>query len=584
MKKIAKLMTLALTVLILASCEDVPSPFGTVVPPKTQAEDSDIEPTGSGTAADPFNVQKAINYVKELGADVESSTELYVKGKVLSISEISASYGNASFVLSDDADGSNKFTAYRVKGYNNQKITDEKMIKVGDDVVICGKIVNYRGNTPETVQNTGYIYSVNGETGGKSGGGDTKAEAKGAGTQTDPYNVAGVLKFIDGLGADKNSDVEVYIKGKVKEVTEQFGTQFGNATFTMIDEGFTASFLAYRVLYLGNVKYTEGDQLKAGDEVIVCGKVVNFRGNTPETVQGNAYLYSLNGKTSGGGGSDTPSGDPKGSGTQADPYNVVAIAQLAAKLADKEVSTQDYYFKGKICSVKYTFSAQYGTATFNVSDDGKTGGTEFTAYSVYTFGNQPWVDGNTQVAVGDEVIICGKITNYGGTLETASKQAYIYSLNGKTENTESGSGGGEGNSDAADITVTMQSFGLDNAGEMGTQTLSDGTKLIFSGEANENTPKYYTSGAAARLYAQNSVTISAEKNITKVVLTCVSNYLGNDQLYGEADSKKVSVSKDGTDVIFSEFSSKTLKIVNDYTEPKAGTQLRIVSIAITYAK
>ena len=426
--------------------------------------------------------------------------------------------------------------------------------------------------------------SIRVNTGGKSGGGDTKAEAKGAGTQTDPYNVAGVLKFIDGLGADKNSDVEVYIKGKVKEVTEQFGTQFGNATFTMIDEGFTASFLAYRVLYLGNVKYTEGDQLKAGDEVIVCGKVVNFRGNTPETVQGNAYLYSLNGKTSGGGGSDTPSGDPKGSGTQADPYNVVAIAQLAAKLADKEVSTQDYYFKGKICSVKYTFSAQYGTATFNVSDDGKTGGTEFTAYSVYTFGNQPWVDGNTQVAVGDEVIICGKITNYGGTLETASKQAYIYSLNGKTENTESGSGGGEGNSDAADITVTMQSFGLDNAGEMGTQTLSDGTKLIFSGEANENTPKYYTSGAAARLYAQNSVTISAEKNITKVVLTCVSNYLGNDQLYGEADSKKVSVSKDGTDVIFSEFSSKTLKIVNDYTEPKAGTQLRIVSIAITYAK
>ena len=77
------------------------------------------------------------------------------------------------------------------------------------------------------------------------------------------------------------------------------------------------------------------------------------------------------------------------------------------------------YFKGKICSVKYTFSAQYGTATFNISEDGKTGGTEFICYSVYTFGNQPWVEGNTQVAVGDEVVICGKITNFKAFLTYA---------------------------------------------------------------------------------------------------------------------------------------------------------------------
>ena len=147
MKKIARLMTLALVVFALASCEDVPSPFGTVTPPKGDSRGSDIPPTGTGTATDPFNVQKAIDFVKELGADVESETALYVKGKVLSISEISASYGNASFILSDDTEGTNKFTAYRVKGFNNQKITDEKMIKVGDDVIICGKIVNYKGNT-----------------------------------------------------------------------------------------------------------------------------------------------------------------------------------------------------------------------------------------------------------------------------------------------------------------------------------------------------------------------------------------------------------------------------------------------------
>ena len=35
--------------------------------------------------------------------------------------------------------------------------------------------------------------------------------------------------------------------------------------------------------------------INVGNEVIVCGKVVNYKGNTPDTVGGKAYLYSLNG-------------------------------------------------------------------------------------------------------------------------------------------------------------------------------------------------------------------------------------------------------------------------------------------------
>ena len=43
--------------------------------------------------------------------------------------------------------------------------------------------------------------------------------------------------------------------------------------------------------------------------MVVCGKLMNYKGNTPETVSGKAYLYSLNGKTEpGSGGGDTPSG------------------------------------------------------------------------------------------------------------------------------------------------------------------------------------------------------------------------------------------------------------------------------------
>jgi exonuclease VII large subunit len=96
-------------------------------------------------------------------------------------------------------------------------------------------------------------------------------------------------------------------------------------------------------------------------------------------------------------------------------------------------SEADYYVKGKISSIKFTFSAQYGTATFNISDDGATGGKEFIAYSCYYFGNQPWVEGNTQVQVGDEVIVCGKVVNYNGnTPEFASKKNYLVKLNSQT--------------------------------------------------------------------------------------------------------------------------------------------------------
>ena len=36
-------------------------------------------------------------------------------------------------------------------------------------------------------------------------------------------------------------------------------------------------------------------------------------------------------------------------------------------------------------------------------------------------------------AVGDDVVVKGQLTLYKGTYETASKKAWIYSLNGATE-------------------------------------------------------------------------------------------------------------------------------------------------------
>ena len=125
-------------------------------------------------------------------------------------------------------------------------------------------------------------------------------------------------------------------------------------------------------------------------------------------------------------------GVAKGSGTDTDPYNVAAALNFTKALGADVVSENDIYVKGIISSIKYTYSADYGTATYNISDDGTESGV-FTVYGSYYYDNQPWVEGNEQINVGDEVIVVGKVIYYKGTTpEFSSKQNWLFSLNGKT--------------------------------------------------------------------------------------------------------------------------------------------------------
>jgi exonuclease VII large subunit len=241
---------------------------------------------------------------------------------------------------------------------------------------------------------------------------------------------------------DTESPKDVYIKGKVASITEQYGTQYGNASFTISDDGTAATtgFTVFRALYLGNKKYTSGDLLTGGDEVIVCGKVTNYRGNTPETVQGKAFLYSLNGKSEGG---DTPQpgGEAKGTGTLEDPFNAAAANAYTNALAADAKSDKDIYVKGKIIDIeeKNQFNTQYGNCTFYISDDGTDKGDKFYVFRTLYLGNVKYTDESWLLPkVGDEVVICGKLTLYkdkNGNLvpETSANNSYIYSLNGKTE-------------------------------------------------------------------------------------------------------------------------------------------------------
>lgn len=440
MKKIANyLIAMALMAFTFTSCEDVPNPFGQILPPGSGEDVETFEPAGSGTQADPFNVQGVLDYVTGLGADVQSDKEVFIKGYITTIKEqFSAQYGNAQFTISDSKEGGNTFTFYRGLYLGNKKWVDgDATVNEGDEVIICGKVVNYKGTTPETVQNAAYVYSINGKTEG--GGGDTPTptgDAKGSGTQADPYNAAGANKYIGTLAADTESEKEIFIKGKIVKYANngEFNAQYGNASFYISDDGAEGSeqFYVFRTLYLGNVKYTEGATPKVGDEIVICGKVVNYKGNTPETVANKSYIYTWEGNTSGGGG--TPSGGNDGSLDK--PFTPAEANALIATLTADTNTDKDYYIKGKL--VKYAnngeFGTQYGNATFYLSADGTESGEQFYVFRTLYLGNVKYTDDSwTKPKQGDEIIICGKLVNYkGNTPETVANQSYIYSLNGNT--------------------------------------------------------------------------------------------------------------------------------------------------------
>ncbi len=395
-----------------------------------------VPASGSGTAADPFNIAAAIAKCQEVG-EAGTTEKFYIKGIAVTEGVADSQYGNATFKMADTAEGSALFTAFQVYGSDGKKLNSGYKVNVGDKVVVYGPVVNYKGNTPETTgKGTAIIVSVNGKkTDGTDAGTPTPTEeAKGSGTEADPYNAVAANAYISTLAADTESDKDIFIKGKIVKYANngEFNTQYGNASFYISDDGTENSeqFYVFRTLYLGNVKYTEGETPKVGDEVVICGRVVNYRGNTPETAANKSYIFSLNDS---GSGSGNGGGETANTGTLDNPLTPSQIYDAVAAMESGVTSEADYYVKGKICSITYEYSAQYGTATFKISNDGNTGTKEFTVYSTYYHANgQKWAEGDTQIKVGDEVVVCGKVVNYNGnTPEFASKKSYVVTINGE---------------------------------------------------------------------------------------------------------------------------------------------------------
>ena len=567
MKRIANyLIALAVAAFTFTSCADVPSPFGDIVKPAS-GDVVVIEPSGTGTEADPYNVAGVLEYISGLGADTPSPKEVYIKGYAVELTDISASYGNATFTMSDNADGTaNKFTVYRAAGLGNQKVTDESFIKQGDMVVVCGKVTNYKGNTPETVQGAAYVYSVN----GNKGGGTTPATT--LGTKDAPLTVAQALETINALADNGTTEQDAYVTGKITKIktADTDIAKYKNIDY-IISDG-TNELTVFRGKNVDNTDFTEAGQINVGDEVVVLGKLTKYvkDGNTtPEVAQGN-YIVKLT-KGSSGGDSNL--------GTKDAPLTVAKALEIINALADGG-ETADAYVKGTISQVT-SYNSTYKSITYYISDDGKTTN-ELQVYSGKGLNGAEFA-AKEDLSVGDQVVIKGKLKKYvknGNVTPEINQSSEIVTIT-------KASGGG--NTGGGSVSAKATEMGFAAQAVATSYTMSDGTVLTFAKGDGSNDPKYYDGDyAAVRMYAKNMLTITSSKTIAKVVITTTSGsgstkYNGNDTAFAEGSSKVTIKKNSDTEIEFSGLNAKTVKIVNDQEAASGGTQLRLSAITITYA-
>lgn len=317
-KYIFSVLMAAMAAFTFISCEDVPEPYTL---PTQPGAPTTPEVATQGTEASPYTVTDAKTVKTGTGKYIKGYIVGYVPDKALN----EAIFGDASsaetaptnILLAAKADEKEvnncmpiQLPAGDLRTALNLKDNPGNLKK---ELIICGNIETYFGATG--LKSATYA-KINGkEIGKKPGdttpGTDLKGEAKGDGSEANPFNSVAAQKYTAALEAGKATDKEFYIKGKVQSIKEQFSASYGNGSFYIADDANSTQFYIFRIYYFGGEKWKEGDMtLKEGDEIVVCAKLINYMGNTPETNQGGK-LISVNGKTSAGGGEVKPDPDPK---------------------------------------------------------------------------------------------------------------------------------------------------------------------------------------------------------------------------------------------------------------------------------
>ena len=198
------------------------------------------------------------------------------------------------------------------------------------------------------------------------------------------------------------------------EVEATLGADFTAPTLTTDPAGLTVTYASSKPEFATVNENTGVVTLVAAGTTTITA---TFAGNDNYNEASASYTLKIS------------SGVDNGKGTLESPFNIAGVYEYINISGSENV-----YVKGIISSIANggEYSEDYGNATFYISDDGSTTTDQFEANRVLFIGNNKWKEGNTQIKVGDEVILYGKVIKHGETYETSANNAYVYSLNGVT--------------------------------------------------------------------------------------------------------------------------------------------------------
>ena len=357
-----------------------------------------------------ITVDKALELIAALPDRGVSEEKYYVTGKVQKVTEISTRYGNATFTMGNDS--IHVLTVYRAKGKDDEMITQEDLLKPGDEVTVFGLLQNYVSSagirTPEIAQG-GQIITINGKEFKQETGNSTDSTTvTPTPTNNDAITVEKALALIDSLADGAKSEEKYYVTGKVQKVTE-ISTQYGNATFTMGNDSIHV-LTVYRAYGKDNVKITNEELLKPGDEVTVFGLLQNYvrkdsTGNvtvrTPEIAQGG-QIITINGKEF-------------KQETVDDELEIITVEQALAiidTLENAAYTDGEYIVEGYVSKFTEAFNTQYGNYTFLLT----TIQNDTIAYHALTVYRAKNAMGNKftedVLKVGDKVKVQGRLQKY----------------------------------------------------------------------------------------------------------------------------------------------------------------------------
>ncbi len=402
-------------------------------------------------------------------------------------------------------------------------------------------------------------------------------------TQETAWTVAEAIQKIKAANGTVNG--LAYVKGTISKIVN-YNDKYKSITYNIVDAaGNTEEIQVFSGKGLDGADFTAISDLNVGDQVVVLGNLKSFTnqntGVTIMEIDKTSRIVSLKKNTT------PPAADLNTEATAWTTDEAVAKiketnAKLTAQTYVKGVITEVWSKLNKDGSLSYSIKTEGGTETIQIYAGLNKAGAKFVAPTDLKTGQTVLVKGFLMPYLKKD-----KKTGVETTIYQMAQGSVIINLTGTGTVTPPDPGTTPNKPVGTETIIKGTDFGAADLTNF-TFTAPDGTKLSFEKGEGMTDTKYFSKYHSVRMYAKNALTIVASKTIKQIIITIDTYqntpYNGNDQAYAESGSDKVTITKVSlSEVQFNGLNNNTVKIVNDFTENKGGTLLRIKAIKIVYA-